>query len=343
MRWARRRSGWPRTRYHMNIEEADPSRHRCSPSRRRARPGQRLEPARAGAGHIDWGASWRRWTRSGSSTRWPTSAAFPASLATYSRHRPRFCAGWRERLGHRFHRPRSLPQAPPRGGPDSGQQLARSVDRPVPTPVSASVELGFRLHRDRYVALEPASRRDGARQPLRRPVAGRPAPAHRVQPGRLGTRTSPARASGRRAPAASRDLGHRPAAGARARRHGCAHAPRPVRRDFLRRLYPRLVAQHQYLHDKRVVDEVGLAAIVHPWESGLDNSPPGTSHSPASNPLPWEQYTRRDTNHAERPNAPATTTTPATSDWPPPTETTPTTTPPPPSPSLWKTPASTPS
>jgi glycogen debranching enzyme len=42
---------------------------------------------------------------------------------------------------------------------------------------------------------------------------------------------------------------------------------------FLRRMFPRLVAQHGYLEGRRDPAGHGLAAIVHPWESGLDNSP----------------------------------------------------------------------
>jgi len=42
---------------------------------------------------------------------------------------------------------------------------------------------------------------------------------------------------------------------------------------FLRRLFPKLVAQHGYLAGRRDPAGHGLAAIVHPWESGLDNSP----------------------------------------------------------------------
>jgi hypothetical protein len=38
-------------------------------------------------------------------------------------------------------------------------------------------------------------------------------------------------------------------------------------------LYPRLVAQQQYLSEARDAGGAGLASIVHPWESGLDNSP----------------------------------------------------------------------
>ena len=42
---------------------------------------------------------------------------------------------------------------------------------------------------------------------------------------------------------------------------------------FLAWLYPRLVAEHAYLTDQRDPSGIGLAAVVHPWESGLDNSP----------------------------------------------------------------------
>ena len=41
----------------------------------------------------------------------------------------------------------------------------------------------------------------------------------------------------------------------------------------LARLYPRLVRWHDYLWERRLVAPYGLIAIVHPWESGLDNSP----------------------------------------------------------------------
>jgi hypothetical protein len=45
------------------------------------------------------------------------------------------------------------------------------------------------------------------------------------------------------------------------------------RRGFLARCYPRLVRWHDYLRHRRVRGSSGLASIVHPWESGMDNSP----------------------------------------------------------------------
>ncbi|HEY0168324.1 MAG TPA: trehalase family glycosidase [Jatrophihabitans sp.] len=43
--------------------------------------------------------------------------------------------------------------------------------------------------------------------------------------------------------------------------------------EFLRKTYPRLCAWHNYLYEQRDLGGAGLVAIVHPWESGLDNSP----------------------------------------------------------------------
>jgi hypothetical protein len=52
------------------------------------------------------------------------------------------------------------------------------------------------------------------------------------------------------------------------------HTKRPAgSRAFLRALYPKLVAQHAFLDRERDPLRLGLPVIVHPWESGLDNSP----------------------------------------------------------------------
>lgn len=48
---------------------------------------------------------------------------------------------------------------------------------------------------------------------------------------------------------------------------------RPAATDFLRRMYEPLCAWHDYLATRRDLGGSGLAAIVHPWESGMDNSP----------------------------------------------------------------------
>jgi len=77
-------------------------------------------------------------------------------------------------------------------------------------------------------------------------------------------------------------------------------ADRPQALSFLERLYPRLVAQHAYLQRWRDPDQTGLAALVHPWESGLDNSP-AWDHALADLEIPQgalPPYQRRDLVHA---------------------------------------------
>ena len=74
--------------------------------------------------------------------------------------------------------------------------------------------------------------------------------------------------------------------------------------DFASRAYPALAAQNSYIRERRSVN--GLAAVVHPWETGLDNSPAWDEPLgavPADLSL-FESYTRRDIDHArasERP------------------------------------------
>ncbi|MFI7241918.1 MGH1-like glycoside hydrolase domain-containing protein [Streptomyces qinglanensis] len=46
-----------------------------------------------------------------------------------------------------------------------------------------------------------------------------------------------------------------------------------ARRAFLAGVYPRLAAWHRYLAEHRDLGGGGLAAAVHPWEPGMDNSP----------------------------------------------------------------------
>lgn len=43
--------------------------------------------------------------------------------------------------------------------------------------------------------------------------------------------------------------------------------------QFLAAIYPQLRSWHRYLHVHRTLNGTGVASIVHPWESGLDNSP----------------------------------------------------------------------
>jgi hypothetical protein len=77
------------------------------------------------------------------------------------------------------------------------------------------------------------------------------------------------------------------------------------RRNFLKRAYPRLVAWHQYLRTRRNRGARGLACIVHPWESGTDNSPLWDEVLGKVPEKPQHVFDRPDLQHAnaaERPS-----------------------------------------
>ncbi|GLZ10836.1 hypothetical protein Acsp04_10710 [Actinomadura sp. NBRC 104425] len=71
-----------------------------------------------------------------------------------------------------------------------------------------------------------------------------------------------------------------------------------ARRGFLARAYPRLAAWHRYLGTCRDLGGHGLAAIVHPWESGMDNSPCWDGPLARVEPVPPSRFRRRDLDHA---------------------------------------------
>lgn len=66
---------------------------------------------------------------------------------------------------------------------------------------------------------------------------------------------------------------------------------------FVRRAFPALAAQHAYLARDRDLGGAGLAAIVHPWESGMDDSPAWDAALAA---LPEIRYGYRDACLEER-------------------------------------------
>ena len=75
-------------------------------------------------------------------------------------------------------------------------------------------------------------------------------------------------------------------------------------RAFVREVYPALLAWHRWFFRERDPQGEGLVCIVHPWESGLDNSPrwDAALARMATDAVP--PYRRRDTVHvaaAERP------------------------------------------
>ncbi len=76
--------------------------------------------------------------------------------------------------------------------------------------------------------------------------------------------------------------------------------------DFGRRIYPCLVAQNAYLRRCRTGPRSELAFVVHPWETGMDNSPAWDSPLAAvpADLAVFDTHTRRDLDHAgddERP------------------------------------------
>jgi hypothetical protein len=76
------------------------------------------------------------------------------------------------------------------------------------------------------------------------------------------------------------------------------------RRSFLARAYPRLAAWHNYLLTRRDLGGGGLAAVVHPWEPGMDNSPCWDQALQRVEPAAPEAFHRADLNHghpADRP------------------------------------------
>jgi hypothetical protein len=48
------------------------------------------------------------------------------------------------------------------------------------------------------------------------------------------------------------------------------------RRSWYQDMYPALLAHHEWLYSDRDPHAEGLVLLIHPWESGLDNSPPWT-------------------------------------------------------------------
>ncbi|MEU6291180.1 MGH1-like glycoside hydrolase domain-containing protein [Streptomyces sp. NPDC005047] len=76
------------------------------------------------------------------------------------------------------------------------------------------------------------------------------------------------------------------------------------RRGFLARVHPRLAAWHDYLLDRRDLGGGGLAAVVHPWEPGMDNSPCWDRALQRIEPSPPGTFRRADLDHghpADRP------------------------------------------
>jgi hypothetical protein len=74
--------------------------------------------------------------------------------------------------------------------------------------------------------------------------------------------------------------------------------PRSSRqRGFLPRLYPRLKDWHRYLAEQRDLGGGGLAAVLHPWEPGMDNSPCWDAALQRVEPVSAGSFRRADLDH----------------------------------------------
>jgi hypothetical protein len=60
----------------------------------------------------------------------------------------------------------------------------------------------------------------------------------------------------------------------------------PDRSAFLADVFPKLIAYHEWLYDERDPGHSGLVTLIHPWECGLDTTPPWMQ-TLGRMPLPW--------------------------------------------------------
>jgi neutral trehalase len=73
---------------------------------------------------------------------------------------------------------------------------------------------------------------------------------------------------------------------------------------FLKEVYPGILLYHRFLYLERNPDGTGLIVVVHPWESGLDNSPPYLDAGERVELTYRPEYTRLDTLHVAAKNRP---------------------------------------
>jgi len=74
---------------------------------------------------------------------------------------------------------------------------------------------------------------------------------------------------------------------------------RATAKAALRRLLPKLHAWHRWFRTARDPKGLGLVAILHPWESGMDNSPVWDEALARVDTTGLEPYQRRDTGHVD--------------------------------------------
>lgn len=65
------------------------------------------------------------------------------------------------------------------------------------------------------------------------------------------------------------------------------------RRSWYKQTYPALLKYHQWIYEERDPHNEGLALLIHPWESGLDNSPPWISELHEHDMAFWIKATQK--------------------------------------------------
>jgi neutral trehalase len=75
-------------------------------------------------------------------------------------------------------------------------------------------------------------------------------------------------------------------------------------KNFLSEVYPGILRFHRFLYEERNPGKSGLIVVVHPWESGLDNSPPYLDAGSRVQLKYHPKYERLDTLHVDAKNRP---------------------------------------
>lgn len=79
---------------------------------------------------------------------------------------------------------------------------------------------------------------------------------------------------------------------------------RDLARSAAMTLWPKLVAFQSWLYSVRLHEETGLVLSVHPWETGLDNSPAWEQPMSAIDTTVVPTYVRKDTTHIDHTERP---------------------------------------
>ena len=84
-----------------------------------------------------------------------------------------------------------------------------------------------------------------------------------------------------------------------ARRCWEAARDRALAEDRLAAIYPKLLAWHRWWIEARDPARTGLVGVLHPWESGMDNSPAWDTAFERVSPTPTSVIRRTDTGHVD--------------------------------------------